>query len=132
MKRFPLSAFLATLALLTLLCAAAPAFEVTEADTAGPSPFTATVRAAPDPALVGYFGCGDDAAHPFAYALIKRDGAYALYVKVAQKFQGFVKARLDGDVIVFGKDFKGRIALTDEGIHRTFMGKFKTPLHKMR
>lgn len=120
------------LALSCLLCTSAFALEVTDADVAGESPYKVLVKEPINPKLVGFFACDDDAKFPFAYALIERDGKYMMFVKVAEKYQGWVGAHLVGDVIYFGKGGKAKITLSDEGIHRTFKGKAKTALHKVR
>ncbi|WP_316898471.1 hypothetical protein [Pseudodesulfovibrio indicus] len=129
MKRFTQPLCLAFLILITL-CSTAPAFEVTDGDMAGDSPFTVTVKNPVSPELLGRFRSSDDSKNPFAYALEQRDSGYVMFVKVGDKFSGWVKATLDNESIVFGKKGDGRIFLEDGTVYRTFKGKLKTELHK--
>lgn len=104
----------------------AESLEVTPTDMEGTSKYKVVVKDGVNPALVGYFKCADDAKFPFAYGLIKKDGEYTMFVKIDKKYEGFIGATLEGNVIYFGKDGHAKITFSEEGIFRTFKGKAKT------
>ena len=111
----PLNTALSVLVLAGLIAFPALAFEVTPADVSGVPTFEARkVRTVPA-ALEGYFNCADDAANPFAYALIQRDELYHLFIKAGQDVRGWVPATLDGTTITFGTKNKGTITLSKDG-----------------
>lgn len=117
--------------MLLLMCTSAYALEVYPQELKDGTPFEVKVEEPVNPALVGYFKNADGEKWNFAYALVEREGKYVLYIKVDTKFNGWVGATLEGDVIYFGKGGKGQIHYTDEGIFRTFKGKAKTRLVKI-
>lgn len=101
--------------------------EITPQDLENGNPFTVEIVKPVNPALVGYFKRAEGQKWNFAYALVQKDDKYVMYVKIADKYHGFAGARLKGDTIIFGKDGKGKIQYTKDGIFRTYdHGKFKT------
>ena len=121
----------AMVAMLLLVGANAFALEVYPQELEEGAPYEVRVVEPVNPALVGYFKNADGEQWEFAYALVEREGKYVMYVKIGNKYNGWVGANLKGDLICFGKGNQAKITLTEEGIFRTFKGKAKTRLEKI-
>ena len=106
------------------------AYEVTEDDISGEPTEQTTVKSSPNPELVGFFISKN--SEIFAYALIEEGDQYSMFVKIKGKYEGWAKAVIDGDVIVFGKDGKAKIVIDDNhDVYRIFNNK-KTLLTKIQ
>lgn len=100
---------------------------ITPQDMESGKPFKVEIVKPVNPALVGYFKRAEGEKWDFAYALIQKDDNYLMYVKISDKYHGFVKARIEDDTIIFGKNGKGKIQYTKDGIIRTYdHGRFRT------